>query len=133
MMAEKSRVGNFHQWIVHLEVEHLTDAPLSQPVEQARLGQGKERAAVAVGAEEQVARRLQQELSRCQVEGRYGALLEEEDISRGKAEITMIAEKGLRFLAVAGTGHDEERNRAAKAPPQGEHLFGVDLKQAFVG
>src|SRR5439155_823259 len=72
-------------------------APLPQPVEQAGVGQGGQGAAVPVGAEEEPAGRLQQELPARQVEGRHRPLPEEDHLAGVQPEVLVPGEEVGRF------------------------------------
>ena len=131
--AEEPGVGDVHQRVVDLEVEDVADAAGLQFGEQAAVGQGGERPAVPVRAEEQRARLLQEQLAGGHVEGRHRALLEVRELVGGQAEPIVLGE--VRFgLGVRGrAGHDQERDRHPVPAGQGQDLLGVDAEQAGPG
>ena len=87
--AEERRVADLHQRVVHLEVEDVPHPATGELVEHARLGQGRERAAVAVRAGEQHPGRFQQQPAGGEVHGRHRALLEEVDVVPAEAEVVV--------------------------------------------
>jgi len=110
------------------EVVHVGDAAARQPVEHAFVVQGLERAAVAVGIDEDAVL-LAENQPAFPVNGRDHLLPEEADVGRVHPVIPLRLEAG-DGLAVRGlAGHDAPGDRHAAASAAGEDLLGVDLEQ----
>ena len=97
VQAEERRVGDLDERVVDLEIEERADAPLPHLVEAARAavgpgrGQGRQGAAVAVGAEGDAALLGQQDLAGLAVDGRHLPLDEEADVV--EAEVVVLGEE----------------------------------------
>src|SRR5260370_1235159 len=132
-MAEKEWIGDADEGAVHLEIENLPNASVSQALEQAAVHQREQRAAVAIGTDKQPARRFQEELTGGPVEGRHGSLAKEKQLVRGKPKIAVLLKKPARLGVRGGARHDQEGDGLAVAPAEGEHFLRMDLKQALPG
>src|SRR5260370_31882576 len=128
-MAEKEWIGDADEGAVHLEIENLPNASVSQALEQAAVHQREQRAAVAIGTDKQPARRFQEELAGGPVEGRHGSLTKEKQLVRGKPKIAVLLKKPARLGVRGGARHDPEGDGLAVTPAPGADLFRMELKQ----
>ena len=133
VQAEERGVGDLDERVIDLEIEDRADSGRSHLLQARRRavgpgrGQGGEGAAVAVGAEGEVALVGEQDLARRLVDGRHLPLGEEADALQ--AEIGVLGEEPGGRLVVLGAGHDVERDRPAVAAAEGEDLLAVDLEE----
>jgi hypothetical protein len=132
MAADEDRVRRRRQAVVHVKIADLLDAAPLHVVEHAALGQGGQRAAVAVRAEENPVLR-DEDQAEVPVERGDHALPEEPHVLARQAEPGMLFEIVLRRLVGGVAGHDVPRQRAAAAPARGQDALGVDLEERTAG
>ena len=89
----------------------------------------RDRAAVAVGAEEQLVFRGQQQLAGLRVDRRHRALAENNQVVFGKPEPLVLVEEIDLLVVRDGAGHHVDRHRRAVATGCGERLFQMDLQE----
>jgi hypothetical protein len=126
--AQIDRVGNAHEGVVALVVGEGGDAALGHLVQGAGPLQGRERAAVAVGALGDAIPSFQDQAA-LEVERRNGGLTEEEDVRLGKAQPVVRGEELPGRLVGRGARHHEPGQGAGVAPPQAPDLLGLQLEQ----
>ena len=126
--ADERGVGHVHERVVHLEVEERLHAAFAHVLEAAVRLQGGDHAAVSVGAHEDAAGRLEDDLAVGRHAGPH-ALLEEDHVRRVEPEVVVLLEVRHGGGVVRGARHHVERDRRLVAEGEREDLARVEVEE----
>lgn len=128
VVAEKFGGADLDQRIVDLEVEDLLDASLGQLRQRPAGLEGRQRAAVPIGAEGDLAALGQQDLAGPIVDGGHRTLAENPQVGFRQAEIRVLREKSAGLPFGCRADHQIDGNRGAIAASRRHHLLQVNLE-----
>ena len=128
MVADERGVRDLDEGIVDLEEEDGLYPAALHVGERSRALQRREKAAVPVGAHEDVAGGVHDDLPVLRHSGPH-PLGEEEHVLRVEPEVIVLLEAADRRLVVRLARHHVERNRAAIADGARENLAGMEVEE----
>src|SRR5579872_4816168 len=132
MVPQEGRIAHLDQWIIHLEIKHVPDSTRLHLAQHTRFRECGESSTVPVWTQEEPARLLQKDSSRCQLNRRHCSLLKKINIAGSESKVTFGLEILPGISVSCRTGHDEKRHRAAIASRNRQDLFGMDAEQRCV-
>ena len=133
MAANEAGIADLHEWIIDLEVKEVFHAAGLQFLDEATIGERGERAAVAVGTEEEFARGFQQQPPALAADRGHRSLLKELHLIGRKPEVPVLSEEITGGCVGGRAGHDEEGEGMSVAAAESEDLLRVNLVEGSPG